>query len=131
MLVALASCKRPGSLTLLSVKEDFCRLSAEQIVFQPISLEKTENMLHTAKPLVIDSFDQDLTLCPVFHLKAYMDRVKLIRTTDKLFVILKAPYSAAATIARWLADIITLSGQEGSGGSTRAVSSSYAASKGA
>ena len=90
-------------------------------------------MLHTAKPLVIDSFDQDLTLCPVFHLKAYMDRVKLIRTTDKLFVILKAPYSAAATstIARWLADIITLSGQEGSGGSTRAVSSSYAASQGA
>ena len=133
MLLALASCKRPGSISLLSVDEKYCRVGIEQIVFQPVSLEKTENMSHTAKPLEIDSFVQDTSICPVFYLKAYMERVKDLRSTDSLFVILRKPYSeaAASTLARWLSDVIILSGQEGSGGSTRSVSSSYAIGRGA
>ena len=89
MLLALISCKRPNSLTLLSIKESYCRVGEEQIVFQPIALEKTENSTHTAKPLQINSFSGDDSICPVLYLKAYMDRVKELLSSDNLFVILR------------------------------------------
>ena len=69
----------------------------------------------------------------MFYLKSYMRRTKSIRTSKKLFVSLVTPHGevATSTIARWLKKAISLSGQTGSGGSTRSASSSKAVMKGA
>ena len=103
------------------------------IRFQPIELEKTEGLGHCAPPLILKQFSEDPRLCPVLYLKAYMKRTKEARSTDRLFVSLVAPHSSvsASTIARWLKKVIALSGQVGSGGSTRSASSSEAVMRGA
>ena len=133
MLVALASAKRPGSLSLLSTKQGFCEVSQSQIRFQPVELEKTEGLGHCAPPLVLVAFPEDPRLCPVFYLKAYLKRTRSLRSTERLFVSLVAPHGSVSvsTIARWLKKTISLSGQVGSGGSTRSASSSQAIMNGA
>ena len=133
MLVALATAKRPGSLTLLSTKEGFCEIGQSQARFQPVELEKTEGLGHCAPPLCLSAFSEDPRICPVHYLKAYLRRTKDIRSSSRLFVALMAPHGAitSATMASWLKRTIGLSGQEGSGGSTRAASSSQAVMSGA
>ena len=133
MLVALATAKRPSSLSLLSIKDGFCQVGQSSIRFQPVELEKTEGMGHCAPPLLITQFTEDPRLCPVYYLKAYMKRLKTTRSSDRLFVSLVAPHGAvtAAAIARWLKKAISMSGQVGSEGSTRAASSSRAIMNGA
>ena len=132
MLVALASAKRPSSLALLSVKRGFCEIGDSSIRFQPVDLEKTEGPNHCGRPLVIDKFQDDPRLCPFRYLKAYIKRAEALRSSDKLFVCVVAPHGAAstATILRWLQKAIQMSSQSGSGGSTRAASSSRALVKG-
>ena len=133
MLVALATAKRPASLALLSIKEGFCEIGQSSIRFQPVDLEKTEGIGHCAPPLMLTQFTEDPRLCPVFYLKAYMRRTKTSRSSERLFVSLVAPHGAVppSAIARWLKKTISMSGQVGSGGSTRAASSSQAVMNGA
>ena len=128
MLVALASAKRPSSLHLLSVKDGFCELGESKVRFQPTELEKNEGLNHCGKPLVLDSFPDDPRLCPVRYVKAYIEKSRPLRSSDRLFISLVSPYGAVATttIARWLEKTISLSGQSGSGGSTRSVSTTKA-----
>jgi hypothetical protein len=54
------------------------------------------------------------------------------RTSESLFVTLKKPHdsASAATIASWLKKVIDMSGQTGSGGSTRSVATSTAFRRG-
>ena len=78
MLVALASAKRASSLNLLSVKKGFCEISESLARFQPIDLEKNENMSHTGQPLVLEKFTEDPRLCPVAYLRAYIARTKTL-----------------------------------------------------
>ena len=101
--------------------------------FQPVELEKTENLGHCAPPLVISKFSEDLRLCPYWYIKAYVKRTRNTRSSDRLLISLVAPHGAvaASTIAAWLKKAIALSGQCGTGGSTRAASSSEAVMKGA
>ena len=56
-----------------------------------------------------------------------------MRASERIFVSLVSPYEAVSvpTITRWLKKTIALSGQSGSGGSTRAASSSEAIMNGA
>ena len=133
MLVALASAKRPGSLTLLSTKAGFFELGASKARFQPVELEKTEGLGHCAPPLVLEAYTEDPRICPVHYIKAYVKRTRSIRSSERLFVSLVSPHGAvsASTVARWLKKTILLSGQAGSGGSTRAASSSQAVMNGA
>ena len=132
MLIALASAKRPSSLSLLAVKKGFFESSSSQVRFQPLGLEKTENPGHSAGPLVFESYADDPRLCPVRYIKQYVKRTRSKRSSDRLFISLLAPHGAVtSTIARWLQKTISLSGQSGSGGSTRSVSSSKAATNGA
>ena len=65
-------------------------------------------------------------------MKTYINRTKQIRKSEQLFVTHNAPHKAASvsTIARWIAQVIAFSGQKGTGGSVRSVSSSYALAKG-
>ena len=133
MLLALAIAKRPGSLSLLSVKPGFCEIGESTIRFQPVELEKTEGLGHCAPPLILNQFNDDPRLCPVFYLKAYIRRTAPMRKSQRLFVSLVEPHGSvsASTIARWLKKVIGLSGQTGSGGSTRSASSSEAVMRGA
>ena len=133
MLVALASAKRPASLSLMSLKEGFCEVGESTIRFQPVDLEKTEGVGHCAPPLLLTQFTEDPRLCPVFYLKAYIRATKPIRSSERLFVSLVAPHGSvtASTIAAWLKKVIAMSGQAGSGGSTRSASSSQAVMRGA
>ena len=133
MLLALVTSKRPASLTLLSIKQGFCDMGTSQIRFQPVELEKMENTGHCAPPLSIAQFSEDPRLCPFWYLKAYIKRTRNIRSSDRLFVSLMAPHGAVAvsTITTWLKRTIAMSGQGGSGGSTRSASSSEAIMKGA
>ena len=133
MLLALASAKRPSSLTLLSTKPGFCELSQDKVRFQPVDLEKTEGLSHCSPPLVLSAFTEDPRLCPVHYLRGYLRRTKDLRTSDRLFVALTAPHGAVSvsSVTRWLKKTISLSGQDGSGGSTRSASGSQAIMNGA
>ena len=133
MLVALASAKRPSSLTLLSLKEGFCEIGESSVRFQPVGLEKTEGPSHCAPPLVLNRFTDDPRLCPAHYVKAYIRKTEGCRSSDRLFVSLLAPHGAVATstISRWLERIISMTGASGSGGSTRSAATSRAASRGA
>ena len=133
MLVALASAKRPSSLSLLSLRSGFCEVGESSIRFQPTDLEKTEGMGHCAPPLLLSQYTEDPRLCPVYYLKAYIRETRPVRSSDKLFVSLVAPHGSVmtSTIAAWLKKVIVMSGQAGSGGSTRSASSSQAVMKGA
>ena len=46
MLVALASAKRPSSLSLLSIKEGLCEIGDSVIRLQSANLEKSEGVYH-------------------------------------------------------------------------------------
>ena len=77
---------------------------------------------------MLEAFPDDHRLCPVKYVKAYISRSKSLRSSNGLFISISKPHGAAATttIARWLEKTISLSGQSGSGGSTRSVSSTKA-----
>ena len=133
MLLSLATSKRCDSLTMLTIKPGYCEISESYIKFQPEGLEKHSRPGLVSTPIKIDSFKTDVRIDPVYYVKSYLNKTKLIRKSDNLFVTHNAPHKAAttATITRWIAQVIGLSGQKGSGGSVRSGSSSYALSKGA
>ena len=71
-------------------------------------------------------------VCPVLNLKVYLASTKGLRQSDSLFVTLNKPHKAASvsTIAGWMKNVIKQSGQHGTAGSTRSVSTSHALSRG-
>ena len=133
MLLALASPKRCNSLGLLTIKQDFFEISESYVKFQPDGLEKHSRPGLVATPLRIDALTDDPRIDPVHYVKAYLKRTKLIRKSESFFVTHKSPHGSASvtTIARWLAQVISQSGQKGTGGSVRSGSSSYALARGA
>ena len=62
-----------------------------------------------------------------------MRKTKALRSTYRVFISLKEPHGAvsASAISKWLKQTISLSGQVGSGGSTRSASTSKAVMSGA
>ena len=133
MLLALACSKRVSSLAMLSVNSKFCEISENYIKLQPIGLEKHSRPGLISTPVKLDSFKKDIRIDPVYYLKSYIEKTKNIRTSEQLFVTHNKPHKSAsvASLARWIAQVITHSGQSGSGGSVRSVSTSYALAKGA
>ena len=133
MLLALASSKRISSLALLSVNSKFCEISENYVKFQPIGLEKHSRPGVMLTSVKLCSYKKDIRIDPVYYIKTYLERTKSIRKSEQLFVTHNAPHKAASvtSIARWIAQVISHSGQKGSGGSVRSVSTSYALAKGA
>ena len=131
MLVALASAKRVSSISNLTVRKGYMELSDSRIIMQPIALEKTSRPGYTARLVVIHSYE-NATVCPVACIRAYLERTKTLRQGDKLFVAQNKPHRGVTsqTVSRWLKTVIHMSGQKGSGGSTRSVSTSTAISDG-
>ena len=83
--------------------------------------------------MVLETFKQDKRLDPVCCVKEYINRTKDIRSSDWLFVSVNKPHAEVkqSTIAEWIAKVICHSGQRGTGGSVRSMSSTRAASGGA
>ena len=132
MLLALATARRCSSLSMLTIKEDFCHIGESRLVFQPVGLEKESRPDHIAPPIQVEEF-HDLELDPVACVKEYLKRTKPLRQTDSLFVTLMSPHKAASTscLASWIVKVIEQSGQKGSGGSVRSMSTSKAIAQGA
>ena len=128
MLLALATGKRVSSLYLLSIKKGYIQFSDSKVVLQFDGLEKHSRPEFSGAPVVLQSFNEDPRICPVFYLRYYLKKTKDIRKSDRLFVCVNAPHSAPkpATLSSWLRKVITQSGQAGSGGSVRSLASSRA-----
>lgn len=133
MLLALATAKRCSSLSLLTIKEGFCEISESMVRLQPVGLEKHSRPDMMGDPIVLKAYNEEPRLDPVNYLKNYIKRTKLIRKSDSLFITTVAPHGAAAkqTMSGWLAQVIRMSGQDGTGGSVRPASTSYAVARGA
>lgn len=95
LLVALASGRRVGDLHALSIKEGNLRWEPYGVRLAPRLhyLAKNESMVHRAKPIFIPKFstyatdEEDLKLCPVRVLKAYVKATKRRRDDqEQLFV---------------------------------------------
>ena len=128
MLIALATAKRASSIKLLTTKSGYMQMSEGKIVMQPQGLEKHSRLDKSFPPITLESYNEDPSLCPVFYIKAYLKRTQHLRSTESLFITTTRPHEAAsvATLLRWLKSVITHSGQHGSGGSVRSVTTSTA-----
>ena len=111
----------------LSIAPGLVEFSAESVRFNPVKLDKHNRPSYLMQPLKVRRFE-DRALDPVRHLEIYVRRTKGLRTSNSLFVITRKPYSAVArgTLARWLTEVISASGQKGTGRSVRSVGSSKA-----
>ena len=132
MLLALSTGKRASSLHLLSLEDGYCQISESKVVLQPLGLEKHSRPDKSFPPIVLKSFNENPTLCPVFYIKTYLKRTKNLRKSKSLFVTVNKPHKAAsvATLLRWMRSVIYKSGQRGTGGSFRSVATSTAVAKG-
>ena len=132
MLLALATGKRASSIKLLSIKSGYIEVSEGKVVLQPFGLEKHSRLDRSFPPITIESYNEDPSLCPVFYIKTYLRRTSSLRSSDSLFVTTTKPHDAATiwTILRWLKTVISQSGQQGSGGSVRSVTTSTAVGTG-
>ena len=91
-------------------------------------MEKHSRLDRSFPPITIESYNEDPSLCPVFYIKTYLKRTASLRSSDSLFVTTTKPHDAAtiSTLLRWLKTVISQSGQQGSGGSVRSVTTSTA-----
>ena len=98
------------------------------IKFQPEGLEKHSRPDFHSSPIVLESYNEEQRLDPVYYVKAYIKKTKAIRKSQQLFLTTVSPYGPASkqTLSRWLSQVIAMSGQAGTGGSVRSASYSFA-----
>ena len=116
-LVAAASARRRSELHALTTRKGFIRFSNAGAYLIPDAqfLTKNETISFTPGEIYLptisspSSVGEDRKVCPVRALKWYLERTKDIRQGDKLFILPRRPYTAAAkdTLARWLVNLIS------------------------
>jgi len=136
-LVMLMSLARPSrSADLASLCVDKCHFKPEGVSFQPASLAKQSRQGKSLTDYFFASFPDNAELCPVATLRRYQTVTSSLRKdSNKLFVAIVKPHKAVApcTIARWLKEVLKLSGIDVSiftAHSTRSASASAAADSG-
>ena len=109
-----------ASIANLSIDTGFMESTANSIRFTPVAMDKHNRPSYLLRPLNVISF-KDVRLDPVTHIKTYISRTRSVRASNRLFVITTKPFTSASrgTLSRWIADIISSSGQAGKGGSCR------------
>ena len=87
---------------------------------------------HVAASIAIEQFE-DPDIDPVACIKMYINKTKSLRTNKALFITLQKPHKIAqkVTLASWIKSVIFMSGQSGTGGSSRSAASSRAIGRGA
>ena len=116
-LVAAATARRRSCLQALSVRPGHIRFENHGVRLIPDHQFLAKNQTLTFLPGDIfipeissaSSVREDKKWCPVRALKWYLHRTKEVRTSDRLFVLPRRPFTAASkdTISRWLTEVIT------------------------
>ena len=127
MLLALVTAKRCSSLSLLTLNEGYCEIGESSIKFQPFGLEKMSRDGHVASSIEIEQF-KNPDIGPVACIKMYINKTENLRTNNTLFITLQKLHKMAqkVTLANWIKSVIVMSGQTGTGGSSRSAASSRA-----
>ena len=96
LLVALTTAKRISDIHALSVSSECMRFDVGKVVLKPNSAFIPKNLLSTCEPVELWAFhpppfasDEERRLhclCPVRALRAYVDRSKVGRKSNQLFV---------------------------------------------
>ena len=134
MLMALTRPSRSADLTSLSVSR--CQFKPEGVSFLPSGLAKQSRLGKPVTEIFFASFPNNIELCPVEMLRRYQAVTSLLKKeSDQLLVAIVKPHKpvAACTIARWLKEVLKLSGIDVSmftAHSTRSASASAAADSG-
>ena len=136
-LVMLMSLARPSrSADLASLCIDHCHYKPEGVVFVPSVLAKQSRQGKPLTEYFFASFTDNRELCPVETLRQYQKvTASLRKESAHLFVAIVQPHKPVApcTIARWLKEVLKLSGFDTNifiAHSTRSASSSAAADSG-
>ena len=109
-LLAVTTARRVSDLSYLGIGTH-CRILPDSVTFLPTRLAKADDPSHFMTPVVVSSYDQDVTLCVIRTLKAYLsitqDR-RQGRNPNALLRTLVQPYNPATpqTISRWLVQVI-------------------------
>lgn len=116
-LIAAASARRRSELHALTTKKGFIRFSQSGVFLipDPSFLTKNETISFTPGEIYLpsissaSSISEDKRVCPVRALKWYLEKTKLIRTSERLFLIPRSPFNPASkdTLSRWLVKLIT------------------------
>ena len=136
MLIALVTGQRIQTLSLLDINH--MHVYSDRIEFYISELVKQSRPSYHVKPIILHLFDNDVSLCVVRTLQAYLKVTKLLRTQNnmsKLLLTTQKPNKCASkdTIARWLKTILAKSGidtSEFSAHSIRSTSTSVAKAAG-
>ena len=112
-LVALVCCKRPACLHNMQKVQGYWELSMSGLRCQTLGLSKTE-VHNVAPPIIIEPFNEDPALCPVYHLVRLDKKLDKLRGKDvvRFWLSSKKPHKPVSTqtICKWLSSIITESG---------------------
>ena len=115
-LVAAASARRRSCLQALSVKPGFLRFEPHgvRLIPDPEFLPKNQTIEFVPGDIFIpeiktlSSVSEDKLWCPVRALKWYLKRTESLRQSPRLFILPRAPHTAASkdTISHWLTEVI-------------------------
>ena len=111
MLLALTPPSRSADLSQLDIRGR--QYKPDGVVFIPASLAKQSRQGKPVTPFFFPSFPPDPVICPVTTLKAYEERMALVRGTEtRLFLALIKPNKAitSSTVARWLKSLLESAG---------------------
>ena len=116
-LVAAASARRRSELLALSSKHGLTRLGPRgvRLIPEPQFLAKTHSSSFTPREIFLPTLREssavaeDRLWCPVGALSWYIERTEVVRTSDRLFVLPRRPYSVAAkdALSKWLIRLIS------------------------
>ena len=142
-LIAIASGQRRSTIHALSTAPGHIRWERQGVRLIPKISFIAKNQSDSSGSIEVflsplsdfSSVKEDKSWCPVRALKWYLDRTKVFRKDDQLFLISRQPFSPASreTISRWIVEAIQAAGSEAllSGNpprahDTRSISTSWA-----
>lgn len=120
-LVVLFSCHGISDLSLLGVEEPLCILSEESVVLQ-VGFGLKQAWPGHSSPVIQLSSAPDEELCPLRHVKSYLQIIETLRSSKSLFVTAVPIYGAAAkiTLKHWFIQVLPDEGLEASPRSSKA-----------
>lgn len=125
-LVALVSARRVSELRALSVNTELCIFQRDSVTLRPdpVFVPKVNSVFHSSQDIVLPSFcpdpknsrERELHCLDVRRaLSFYLERTKVIRKTESLFVSFQqssiGKQVSTSTLSRWIRDCIILAYQ--------------------
>ncbi len=107
MLLALASSQRVQTLKAFNIEN--LTFQENKCVFVIDSVLKTTRTGNHLSTVVIDEFSEDHNLCPVQHLKLYLNKTTSFRISNRqLLLSYQRPFQPVSTDtnARWIKTVV-------------------------